>query len=259
METKYTKEELIQFEDDIVQMYREGKIKAPLHLSGGNESELIELFKEINPQDFIFTTYRSHYHALLKGMPRERLINWILDLKSIHVMDKEYKIFSSAIVGGTLSIALGYALSIKIKNDSNFIEYECPNHNGDTHYECKICGYKGVNGHKCNSHFDKTQVWCFIGDMTASTGVFHDTLKYAMNFNLPITFVIENNGLSTDTKTHEAWGTTEESIKERYDILAQQYPKFIKHYKYTRTRPHYGIGSFVIFPDENAKDSGKSF
>ena len=222
MEVKYTQEDLVQFEEEIVQMYREGKIKAPLHLSGGNEDELIELFKEINEQDFLFTTYRSHYHALLKGMPSQRLIDWIVDCKSIHVMDSENKIFSSAIVAATTSIALGYALSVKMK--------------------------------VTNEH-----VWCFIGDMTASTGTFNDCLKYAINFDLPITFVIENNGLSTDTKTHEAWGTTEEKIKEDYDKLAKENPKFIKHYKYTRTRPHYGIGEFVIFDDGNSKDSGRSF
>ena len=222
MEIKYTKEDLIQFEDEIVQMYREGKIKAPLHLSGGNEEQIIEMFKEVQPEDFIFTTYRSHYHALLKGMPRQRLVDWIVDCKSIHVMDSEYKIFSSAIVAGTTSIALGYALSIKLKKE-------------------------------------KERVWCFIGDMTASTGTFKDCLEYAMNFNLPIIFVIENNGLSTDTKTHEAWGTTEEKIEEYYNTLAEKYPNYIKHYKYTRTRPHYGIGEFVIFPDEKTKDSGRSF
>ena len=86
MEIKYTPEELIQFEEEIVQMYREGKIKAPLHLSGGNESEIIEIFKEVNQDDFLFTTYRSHYHALLKGMPRQRLVDWIVDFKSIHLI-----------------------------------------------------------------------------------------------------------------------------------------------------------------------------
>jgi len=221
MEVKYTREDLIQFEDDIVQMYREGKIKAPLHLSGGNEFEIIEIFKEVHQDDFIFTTYRSHYHALLKGMPRQRLIDWIVDCKSIHVMDSENKIFSSAIVAATISIALGYALSVRMRNS--------------------------------NEH-----VWCFIGDMTASTGTFKDCLQYAMNFNLPITFVIENNGLSTDTKTHAAWGTTEASIENTYNSLAISYPKFVKHYKYIRTRPHYGIGEFVIFPEDKV-DSGRSF
>ena len=222
MDIKYTPEELIQFEDNIVQMYKEGKIKAPLHLSGGNEKEIIEIFKEVNPEDFIFTTYRSHYHALLKGMPKQRLIDWILDLKSIHVMDKEYKIFSSAIVAGTLSIALGIALAIQMRKGSE-------------------------------------RVWCFIGDMTASTGTFHDCFKYALHFDLPITFVIENNGLSTDTRTHEVWGTTERYIQDEYQVYATMFPKLIKHYKYTRTRPHYGIGEYIIFDDGKSKDSGRSF
>jgi len=222
MKITYTSEQLIAFEDKIVQMYREGKIKAPLHLSGGNETELIEIFKEVQPEDFIFTTYRSHYHSLLKGIPEQKLIDWILDLRSIHVMDNEYNIFSSAIVGGTLSIALGVAMSKKINN---------------------------LPG----------KVWCFIGDMTASLGVFGDCVTYANNFKLPIIFVIENNGLSTDTKTEEVWGFDKGELTKYYELLAMTYPNMIKHYKYTRTRPHYGIGEFVIFDDENKKDSGRSF
>jgi len=222
MNITYTPEKLIAFEDKVVQMYRKGKIKAPLHLSGGNEKELIEIFKEIEPDDFIFTTYRSHYHSLLKGMPEQKLLDWILDLRSIHVMDNECNIFSSAIVGGTLPIALGVAMSKKINKESG-------------------------------------KVWCFIGDMTASLGTFFDCLKYAYNFNLPIVFVIEDNGLSTDTKTEEVWGFRAGELEQLYINLANFYPKIIKYYKYTRTRPHYGIGEFVIFDDENKKDSGRSF
>jgi len=218
MDIKYAPEGLITFEDDIVQMYREGKIKAPLHLSGGNEKEIIEIFKEVQPEDFIFTTYRSHYPALLKGMPKQKLIDWILDLKSIHVMDNEYNIFSSAIVGGTIPIALGVAMAMKMKNE-------------------------------------KKRVWCFIGDMTASLGVFKDCLKYAVNYNLPITFVIEDNGLSTDTITSEVWN---EDISKELEDLSYKYLDHVKYYRYTRTRPHYGIGEFVIFKDDK-KDSGRSF
>lgn len=221
MNINYSTEDLIAFEDNIVQMYREGKIKAPLHLSGGNEKEIIEIFKEIQPEDFIFSTYRSHYHALLKGMPKQKLIDWILDLKSIHVMDNEYNIFSSAIVGGTIPIAVGIAMAKKMKHE-------------------------------------KGKVYVFIGDMTASLGVFKDCLTYASNFELPIIFVIEDNGLSTDTKTAEVWGVSEEQAYSYYTGLVRSYPDYVKYYRYTRTRPHYGIGEFVKF-DEVNKDSGRSF
>src|SRR3990167_1988105 len=110
-----TKEELIAFENWTVETFNNGLLKSPVHLSGGNEEQLIEIFKDIKPNDWVFTTYRSHYHALLKGVPEERLKNWILDNKSIHFMDSEYKVFSSAIVGGCLPIALGVAMAIKIE------------------------------------------------------------------------------------------------------------------------------------------------
>jgi len=221
MNITYTPEQLIAFEDKIVQMYREGKIKAPLHLSGGNEKQLIKIFKKINSEDFIFSTYRSHYHSLLKGMPEQKLIDWILDLKSIHVMDNEYNIFSSAIVGGTLPIALGVAMSKKMKKEPG-------------------------------------KIWVFVGDMTASLGVFKDCFMYAVNFELPITFVIENNELSTDTRTAEVWGLPQTNMDAYFISLAKTFPDYVITYKYKRTRPHYGIGEFVIFKDDK-KDSGRSF
>src|SRR3990167_5930593 len=105
-----TKEELIDFESWVVETYKEGKLRSPVHLSGGNEDVLIALFKDIKEDDWVFSTYRSHYHALLKGVPEEDLKQWILDNKSIHFMNKKHKIFTSAIVGGTLPIALGVAM-----------------------------------------------------------------------------------------------------------------------------------------------------
>ena len=117
-----TKQDLYKFEEEIVEAYKQGKLRSPIHLGGsvdGNlEDYLIDFFKKIEKQDWLFTTYRSHYHALLKGMPPQRLKNWVLDNKSIHVMDAEHRIVTSAIVGGTLPIALGVAMSIKIKNEN---------------------------------------------------------------------------------------------------------------------------------------------
>ena len=43
---------------------------------------------------------------------------------------------------------------------------------------------------------DGQRVWCFIGDMTYETGIFWEAYKYSVNFNLPLTFVIEDNGKS---------------------------------------------------------------
>ena len=60
-----TKEDLIKFEKQIVSLWEDGQIKAPVHLSHGNEDELIQIFSVISKDDYVFSTWRSHYHALL--------------------------------------------------------------------------------------------------------------------------------------------------------------------------------------------------
>src|SRR3989344_5948918 len=110
-----TKQELIDFEQWCADTYHDKKIMSPMHLSGSVDGKLedflIELFKEVSSNDWIFTTYRSHYHGLLKGVDKEWTKKWILENKSIHLMNKENKIVSSAIVAGTLSQGVGAALA----------------------------------------------------------------------------------------------------------------------------------------------------
>ena len=114
----FTKEELIAFEKEIEKEWLDGNIHAPVHFSGGNEEPLIQIFKEIKKNDWVFSTHRSHYHALLKGVPRNFVKSEILDCRSIHLNNKEHKFFTSAIVGGIVPIALGTALAIKLKNSN---------------------------------------------------------------------------------------------------------------------------------------------
>jgi TPP-dependent pyruvate/acetoin dehydrogenase alpha subunit len=63
------KEELIAFEEEIASLFNDGKIRAPVHLYQGNEEKIIEIFKNVNSQDWIFCSWRSHYQCLLKGVP----------------------------------------------------------------------------------------------------------------------------------------------------------------------------------------------
>lgn len=192
-----TKEDLISFENEIKEIYLAGKIKAPVHLCGGNENQLIEIFKNIKQQDWVFSTHRSHYHALLKGISREEVKKEILEKRSMHINKKEYNFFTSAIVGGILPIALGTAMGAKLK---------------------------GL----------EENVWAFVGDMAAEMGVFDECTKYATRNNLPITFVVEDNGLSVNTPTQKVWG--EENSKEK-----------IIRYDYERIYPHHGCGKWVTF------------
>ena len=109
------KSDLTNFEDDIKKVYESGKIKAPIHLSGNNEDQLIKIFKKIKKNDWVFSTWRNHYHALLKGIPKEWLKKEIIEGRSMGINNIKYKFYSSAIVGGILPIALGVGKSIQLK------------------------------------------------------------------------------------------------------------------------------------------------
>ena len=189
-EHNWNEEELIHFENKIVESWDAGKIRGPVHLSGGNEKPLIEIFKRISENDWVFSTWRSHYHALLKGVSPNWLENEILEGRSITIVNKDKKFYSSAIVGGIIPVAVGAAMSNKLKD------------------------------------IDET-VWCFIGDMTFETGTFMENYKYAKNFNLPIKFIVEDNKVSTNTPTIETWGKKSE-IPD--DIIWYEYDKVWPHY-----------------------------
>tara|TARA_B100000575_G_scaffold283141_1_gene275674 strand:- start:103 stop:729 length:627 start_codon:yes stop_codon:yes gene_type:complete len=199
----YSKKKLIKFEEEVANLFNKGKIKAPIHLYYGNEDELIKIFKKIRKNDWVFCSWRSHYQCLLKGVPPKILKKEIISGKSISLCFPKYNIYSSAIVGGIVPIALGTALGIKMQN-----------HNA--------------------------MVYCFVGDMTSETGIMHESLKYAINFDLPIRFIIEDNNLSVCTETRKVWNLKKLTNQHKTN-------KFILYYKYKNKYPHAGAGKRVQF------------
>lgn len=191
------------FEEEMAELFNKGLIKHPVHLSGGNEEFLIEIFKNISNNDWVYGSWRSHLHCLLKGVPKETLISSIKSGKSMSLCFPKYKIFSSAIVGGQLPIATGTALAIQRSGSDD-------------------------------------KVWCFLGDMTSETGMAQTCIRYSINKNLPITFIIEDNGMSVQTNTRDVWG----SQKLIYELM--KFPNVIS-YKYTNKYPHAGAGVRVQF------------
>ncbi|MFY8268080.1 MAG: thiamine pyrophosphate-dependent enzyme, partial [Terrimicrobiaceae bacterium] len=108
-----TPAQLISFEEDIASEFNTGKIRAPVHLYFGNEQAIIDVFKNIRPQDWVLCSWRSHYQCLLKGVPPEELKAEIMEGRSISLCFPEHRIFSSAIVGGVVPIAVGIAMGIR--------------------------------------------------------------------------------------------------------------------------------------------------
>jgi pyruvate dehydrogenase E1 component alpha subunit len=194
----WTEEKLIRFEQEIVDIWEAGKIKGPVHLSNGNEKPLIEIFKRIKETDWVFSTWRSHYHWVLKGISADYATELIKEGKSITMCEHEDKFYASAIVGGTLSIALGVATALKRDNSDE-------------------------------------KVWVFLGDMSFESGIFYEVHKYARRFNLPLHFVVEDNGVSTYTPTEVTWNS-------KRDI-----PSDVIYYTYKSKFPHYGSGKWIAF------------
>lgn len=188
--------DLIAFEAEVAEAFNDKRILAPVHLSGGNEDFLIEIFKDVHPGDWVFSTYRNHYHALLHGIPREQVMAQIINGHSMNLCFPEHLFYTSAIVGGILSIAVGAALAER--------------RSGGTR-----------------------KVWCFVGDMAASTGQFHEAVKYSEGFDLSIRFVVEDNSLSCDSPTDLCWGNTVEARARRYT--------------YKRVWPHTNTGKWLTF------------
>lgn len=193
------KDKLIAFEKRVAEAFEAKQLKGPMHLSGGNEDQLIEIFKDIHPGDWICTSYRNHYHALLHGVPEEKLFKAICDGHSMTLQLPEHRFFSTAIVGGQLAIATGIAAALKRQ--------------------------------KCHR-----KVWCFMGDMAATLGAFHDAYGYSFHNKLPINFVVEDNGWSCDSPTDECWG-----------IKTSEHLVDVRRYKYERQHPHVGTGKWVAF------------
>ncbi len=186
MKKKISSDFLINFENKIANLFNIKKIKAPIHLYYGNEKEMIKIFKKIKNKDWVFCSWRSHYQCLLKGVPEKLLLKKIIEGKSIALTFKKYRILSSAIVGGTLPIAVGTAMAIKKR---------------------KL----------------REKVYCFIGDMTSETGMAHECIKYSINFKLPIKFIIEDNNLSVCTNTREIWNLNELTLNKYPKKFVQIY------------------------------------
>jgi pyruvate dehydrogenase E1 component alpha subunit len=157
-----TKQQLIDFENRMIILFEDGELPFLMHFCGGNENQLIKIFKNINHGDYIFSSHRTHYHYLLAGGTEEDLKKKLLNGDSMFVFNKKLNFLSSSILAGTCGIAAGVALALKLKRS-------------------------------------KQKVWCFIGDGAEDEGHFYEAVKFVQSAKLPCTFIIEDNDRSVET------------------------------------------------------------
>lgn len=188
---KLTEEDLIIFEEEVKKNYEDSKITSPVHLSKGNEKEVLEIFQYVHPDDWVFSSWRNHFHALLHGFDSDVLMEDIIDGRSMSTSSVKPKFYSSSIVAGIIPIAVGVANALRMKKSER-------------------------------------RVWCFIGDMTFETGIFYEAHKYVNNFSLPLQFVVEDNNLSTNTPTDETWGGIKRDVPD--DVIYYSYERGYPHH-----------------------------
>lgn len=196
-----TAQQISDFESDIAAEYAAGKIPFPVHLRSGREEQLIRIFEkyEIGPDDYLFAQWDSHDYALLKGVDPAELKAAIMRGESIALQFPAHRMFCSGIVGSLTGVAAGCAWALKRQGS-------------------------------------KARVFCAVGDMTAETGDFYLAAKYAHNFDLPVWWIVTDNGYSVLTKTNDAWGKITELCFDR-----------IIRFQYENSWPHSGLKERVQF------------
>ena len=201
-----TKKDLQDFEQDIADIFATGVVRSPVHLRKGREEILINIFKEENicDEDYVYGFWDSHELALLKGVPKEDLKESILRGNSIALSFPKYKILCSGIVGSLMGTAVGTAWAIKKQNK-------------------------------------KSCVYLFCGEMSSETGIFFESVKYAYNFDLPVKFIVGDNGLSVMTDTRGVWGGEDPWFE------GTKFEEKIIYYRYKNAWPHSGLGWKIKF------------
>lgn len=163
-------------EESLIGPILDGSIRCPVHLCSGQEAVAVGICSALQKNDYIFGNHRSHGHYLAKGGKLQELIDEIYGKASgcskgrggsMHLIAPEVGMLGSApIVAGTISLALGAALSSFIRED-----------------------------HKVTVSF--------FGDGATGEGVLYEALNFAAIKNLPIIFVCENNFYSTHLPIEE--------------------------------------------------------
>lgn len=155
-----------RFEEKCAELYGAGKIRGFLHLYIGEEAVAAGAMQALKPEDAILATYREHGHALARGIPAGALMAEMYGKYegcshgrggSMHIFDAKTRFYGgSAIVGGGLPLAVGFALADKMMHRPRVTA-------------------------------------CFFGEGAVAEGEFHESLNLASLWKVPALFLCENN------------------------------------------------------------------
>jgi acetoin:2,6-dichlorophenolindophenol oxidoreductase subunit alpha len=164
------------FETTAEELIDTGELIGVIHTSVGQEATCVGAGMGLAADDYITGNHRSHGHPIGKGAELAKLMAELFGKKtgvcngfggSMHLADFTVGCLGeTAIVGSSLPIAVGAALSSKLTDDG------------------KVC-------------------LAFFGDGASNAGAFHESMNMAAIWDLPLIFMCENNGYAITTR-HDA-------------------------------------------------------
>ncbi|WP_417808523.1 thiamine pyrophosphate-dependent dehydrogenase E1 component subunit alpha [Thioclava sp.] len=183
------------FEDNANQLYLSAKMPGLTHMYSGEEAVAVGICEALTDDDKITSTHRGHGHCVAKGAEFKQMFCELLGKAegycrgkggSMHIADQSHgNLGANAIVGGSMGIATGAALSAKLQGR------------------------------------DDVTV-CFFGDGATAQGLWYEVMNMAALWKLPVIYACENNGYSEYTKTAEIAAGSLTARAEAFGIEAFQ-------------------------------------
>ena len=172
-----------KFEDKLAQVYIQQKVRGFLHLYNGQEAVLAGSLHAMDlTKDKMITAYRNHVQPIGMGVDPKKVFAELYGKVtgtskgmggSMHIFSKEHRFYGGhGIVGGQIPLGAGIAFSDK--------------------------------------YFNRDAVTLtYFGDGAARQGSLHETFNMAMNWKLPVVFIVENNGYAMGTSVERTANHTE--------------------------------------------------
>lgn len=195
--TKETRDRIIEksfliraVEERLLVLFQEGKIDGTVHTCIGQELIGACAAEFLTEQDYVLSNHRGHGHFLARNENLHSFFAEIMGRKdgvcggiggSQHFCTKNH--LSNGIQGGMTPIGVGIALAQKIQKKQDL-------------------------------------VMCFIGDGTLGEGIIYEAFNMASLWDVPIVFVLENNGIAQSTSIKQALAG---SIKQRAEGFGLTY------------------------------------
>ncbi len=166
-----------RFEERAQEQYTKAKIGGYCHLNIGEEATVVGGIVPLKLNDYIFTSYREHGHAIARGIDPKAVMAELFGKEtgtshgrggSMHMFDSDLRFMGGyGIVGGHLPLAVGGGWAVKYRKQ-------------------------------------KDVVFCMFGDGATNIGAFHESLNFSKVFNLPVVWYCVNNRYGMGTPVEAA-------------------------------------------------------